>query len=90
MFCYDCHQEGKSSPAIGICHHCSIAVCPTHGTIYTHPTAAPEPAAKAATLPSHYRSLLCPHCLEAIRLRPELEHDTVSCVRVPRPTFPWG
>jgi hypothetical protein len=53
MFCYDCHQEGKSSPAIGICHHCSIAVCPTHGTIYTHPTAAPEPAAKAAALPSH-------------------------------------
>lgn len=90
MICYDCHQDGKTAEAIGVCHHCSIAVCPAHGAMYTHPTPAPEPAAKAASLPSHYRSLLCPHCLEAIKQSPEIGHDTVTCVRVPRPTFPWG
>ncbi|MBL8239977.1 MAG: DUF2180 family protein [Bryobacterales bacterium] len=90
MKCFDCHQLGKVSEAIGICHHCSVAVCPDHGTVFTHPLPVAEPAAKAATLPSHYRSLLCPDCFSAIKERPELENDAVTCVRSPRPIYPWA
>ncbi len=90
MRCYECSLMGNQTEAIGICHHCSTGVCAEHSGLYTHPLPGPEPAAKASGLPSHFRSLLCPHCMEAIRKRPELETDAVCCIRVPRPTFPWG
>jgi hypothetical protein len=30
MYCYECSQDGSREEAIGLCHHCSVALCPHH------------------------------------------------------------
>lgn len=32
MNCYDCHQNNTTTPAVGICHECGVAICAQHGT----------------------------------------------------------
>ncbi|MGQ9663220.1 MAG: DUF2180 family protein [Kiritimatiellia bacterium] len=27
MICFECFQRGQRSEAVGVCHHCSVAVC---------------------------------------------------------------
>lgn len=43
MNCYYCHQHHPGSthfgnqPAIGVCHHCGVGVCPEHAYKDTQP-----------------------------------------------------
>lgn len=32
MNCYDCHQTGDATPAIGVCHDCGAGICAEHTT----------------------------------------------------------
>ena len=59
MNCFECAKKHESVPAVGVCHHCGVALCLDHleramsfrvgGTLYGCPH---ETAAMHATAPS--------------------------------------
>jgi len=67
MRCYECLQTGSGQEAIGICHHCSLAVCQDHSSIVTDPVTMTELISRTVVLPVRARLLLCHVCLTALR-----------------------
>lgn len=82
MRCYDCSVQGHQREAIGLCHHCSVALCREHGTLVEDPVLVHEPVAKVVTLPKKARELLCHTCLDALRQRQELSESVAALVAV--------
>lgn len=67
MICYDCFvEEQAKTDAIGVCHHCGVAVCESHGIIAADPVHVHELVAKEVTLPRKARELLCRTCWDAL------------------------
>lgn len=66
MHCYECSQTGEARDAVGLCHHCSAALCAEH--IFSVPDAVriPVPVSKEVTLPKRARLLLCRTCKAAL------------------------
>jgi hypothetical protein len=73
MKCLDCARNGTATETIGICHHCSAAVCDTHGTLVSDPVTVPTAVMGTRVLPLGARLLLCNHCLAALRQRDVLD-----------------
>jgi hypothetical protein len=66
MLCYECSKVGRSQDAVGLCHHCSAALCREHSRIVADPVTTTYPIAKAVVLPLQARLFLCETCLAAL------------------------
>jgi len=66
MLCYECCQAGKGSEAVGLCHHCSAALCSNHARIVSDPVTASYPVATTIVLPVRARVILCDTCFSAL------------------------
>jgi hypothetical protein len=66
MRCFECKQAGKISDAVGLCHHCSVALCPDHAVMTSEPVLGHAPILKEVTLPKNARMLLCSTCKAAM------------------------
>jgi hypothetical protein len=67
MLCYECSDAGTREEAIGLCHHCSVALCPHHACIIAEPVTADYPLLRTVVLPKKARRLLCNTCLAALQ-----------------------
>jgi len=72
MRCYECFQSGRNSEAVGICHHCSAALCSNHARVATDPVSISYPVAMTIVLPLRARLILCDTCFAALYQKPEL------------------
>jgi hypothetical protein len=87
MLCYECSQSGRRSEAVGICHHCSAALCASHAQTIDDPVTARYPVARTVTLPLRARLLLCETCASALRQKPEPARVAVGVtISEPRPS----
>ncbi len=60
MNCYDCHQNGTATPAIGICEECGAGICPQHAIQATQNHTVTLPMGRTVRPP--IRELLCTDC----------------------------
>ncbi len=67
MLCYECSQTGARQEAIGVCHHCSVGMCPDHGSMITDPVTKTALINWTVVLPKKARLLLCSTCLAAVQ-----------------------
>lgn len=66
MHCYECSQVGVTREAIGICHHCSAALCSDHALAVADPITTQYLIARTVILPKKARVLLCETCKTAL------------------------
>jgi hypothetical protein len=66
MMCFECAKLGAARDAVGLCHHCSAALCSDHARTVDDPVTAVFPVAKTITLPKHARLVLCDTCKAAM------------------------
>ncbi len=78
MLCFECCQSGKDSEAVGICHHCSAALCSNQAHITSDPVTTNYPLTMTVVLPLRARLILCETCLSALRQKREPELTTVT------------
>src|SRR5690348_2406618 len=71
MRCYECSQAGETTDVIGLCHHCSVALCTEHARMIQDPVLGHAPMFKEFALPKSARMLLCSTCNAAI-MQPNL------------------
>src|SRR5450759_193771 len=57
MHCYECLQVGVTRDAIGLCHHCSAALCTEHAFVVADPVTTIYPLMKTVVLPKRARLL---------------------------------
>jgi hypothetical protein len=72
VVCYECSQAGTNSEAVGICHHCSAALCSKHARSVSDSVTASYPVAMTITLPLRARLILCDTCFAALYQKREL------------------
>ena len=65
MLCYECSRDKTRREAVGLCNHCSVALCPDHACIVNDPVTAIYPISKTVVLPKKARLLLCAICRSA-------------------------
>lgn len=66
MVCYECFMRGQRRDAIGLCHHCSVAVCAEHAEVVAVPITEKVLLVKEIVLPQQARRLFCKICRAAI------------------------
>jgi hypothetical protein len=67
MLCYECSKAGTNREAVGLCHHCSAALCTDHACVIKDPVTTTYPLARTVVLPRRARQLLCATCLDALQ-----------------------
>ncbi len=65
MECFEC-ETGKSGEVVGLCHHCSVALCREHGSMVADTVCVTEPITHSVALPKRARLLLCRTCKTAL------------------------
>jgi hypothetical protein len=81
MLCYECSQIGRNQDAVGLCHHCSAALCHEHSRIVADPVTTTYPIYKTVILPLRARLLLCETCLVALSQTRSVVQDTEGSSR---------
>ena len=81
MLCYECVQSGDRHEAIGLCHHCSVALCKYHGHVIADPMTTIIPLVREVALPKEARLLLCDTCLAAMKQIREYENAGENPIR---------
>ncbi len=66
MICFECSKSGMSREAVGLCHHCSAALCLEHARTVDDPVTATYAISKTVVLPKHARLILCATCRDAL------------------------
>jgi hypothetical protein len=66
MHCYECLRAGVTRDAVGLCHHCSAALCTEHACVVADPVTAIYPLMLTVVLPKRARLLLCGTCKAAL------------------------
>lgn len=66
MICFECAATGTRSEAVGLCHHCSAALCSGHARTVDDPVLATHAISKTVVLPKHARLILCETCRAAL------------------------
>ena len=66
MHCYECLKAGITRDAVGLCHHCSAALCAEHICAVDDPVTDIYPLMQTVVLPKHARLLLCGTCKAAL------------------------
>ncbi|NEB76370.1 DUF2180 family protein [Streptomyces sp. SID14478] len=64
MNCYDCHQEGRATPATASCHTCGAGLCPDHIRVTAQDVHRHE-GMGLSTLKQSARRLTCFTCHDA-------------------------
>ena len=87
MDCYECFSQGHVESAVGLCHHCSAALCADHAVVLSAPVFGTEPLLKRIVFPKRARLLLCVTCYQALRQGSDLDDASrqVSSKRLPEP-----
>jgi hypothetical protein len=67
MNCYECSMVGTNSNAVGLCHHCSAALCTDHACVVADPMTTTYPLVRTVVVPKQARLFLCGTCLQALR-----------------------
>jgi hypothetical protein len=67
MYCYECSQAGTRQDAIGLCHHCSVALLQQHCWMIADPVTMTALINRTVVLPKKARLLLCSTCLAALQ-----------------------
>ena len=67
MLCYECLQNNVTREAVGLCHHCSAALCAEHICAVDDPVTAILPLMRTVVLPKKARLLLCRTCKAALQ-----------------------
>jgi hypothetical protein len=72
MRCYECStgQTGEARDAVGICHHCSAALCADHALMTVDPVITHVAIGQEVILPKVARLLLCRTCKAALEQQP--------------------
>lgn len=65
MECYQCLQAGVAREAVGLCHHCSAALCADHIRVVEDPIELTPPLAPSTELLKRGRIMLCDTCRAA-------------------------
>lgn len=73
MHCYECSRLGQDHGAVGLCHHCSAALCSDHAHTVADPISMIYPVFRTIVLPKKARLLLCETCLTALEQVHRLE-----------------
>jgi len=73
MHCYQCLQAGEKHDAVGLCHHCSAALCEQHICEVDDPVTDNYPMLRTVVLPKKARLLLCSRCKAALE-QPRRSH----------------
>ncbi len=66
MQCYECAISERETPAVGLCHNCSVALCQQHAIVRSRDVTAPYPIFKIVALPQQAREMLCSVCKTAL------------------------
>lgn len=66
MRCYECLHADTSRHAVGLCHHCSAALCADHAKLVADPITDIRPLMLEVVLPKQARLLLCGTCKAAL------------------------
>jgi hypothetical protein len=64
--CLDCATNGKQTPAVGLCHSCSAALCLHHMEVVQYYLETSRPICGTAALPIAGRVILCRTCRKAV------------------------
>jgi len=86
MLCFECSNAGKSREAVGLCHHCSAALCADHACVVADPVTTVYPMTRTVVLPQKARQLLCATCRGALQQLGPLnldEETSKECCPVP-------
>jgi len=95
MVCYECFIRGLRRDAVGLCHHCSVAVCAEHAEVVAVPITEKVLLVKEIVLPLQARRLFCKICRAAIEQDHVVAQDEAQTVssREAEPidvaTVPW-
>ena len=76
MLCYECSKAGRNREPIGLCHHCSAALCADHACMVPDPVTTTYPVFRTVVLPKKARLFLCATCYSA--LQQTSAHSAVS------------
>jgi hypothetical protein len=66
MECYECLQSGVTRETVGLCHHCSAALCADHIVVVEEPLMIKRLLAPVTIPPKRARLFLCSTCNEAL------------------------
>jgi hypothetical protein len=66
MLCYECSKAGRNREAVGLCHHCSAALCADHVSIVADPVTTAYPVFRTVVFPKKARLFLCGTCFQAL------------------------
>lgn len=66
MECFECVQSGVTREAVGLCHHCSAALCADHIIAVEDPLTVSHIMTPSVVLPKRARLLLCATCKAAM------------------------
>lgn len=66
MLCYECSESGRNQEAVGLCHHCSAALCADHACIVADPVMTTYPLFRTVVLPKKARLFLCHTCFQSL------------------------
>jgi hypothetical protein len=66
MLCYECSITGCPRDAIGVCSHCSVALCAEHAQLVAEEITTRIPLVKSIVLPRRARLLFCQVCKAAL------------------------
>ena len=80
MECYQCLQHGINRHAVGLCHHCSAALCAEHIFAVEEPLMVKHLMVPATVFPKMARLMLCSTCKIALeQLQDEPAISTEVC-----------
>jgi hypothetical protein len=80
MECYQCLQNGINRDAVGLCHHCSAALCSEHIFAVEEPLMVKHLMVPATVFPKKARLMLCGTCKMALeQLQDESAISTEVC-----------
>ncbi len=74
MSCYECLRAGIVRDAVGLCHHCSAALCTEHLCVVDDPVTGCVPLVRTIVLPKKAGLLLCSTCKAALE-QPRSSHS---------------
>ncbi len=78
MECYQCQQSDILREAVGVCHHCSAALCGEHIYAVEEPLMVKRMMAPSTVFPKKARHMLCATCkaaLEQLHAEPATEEQ---------------
>ena len=80
MECYQCLQNGVNRDAVGLCHHCSAALCSDHIFAVEEPMMVKHVMVPPTLFPKRARRMLCSTCKIALeQLQDEPAISTEIC-----------